>query len=83
MGSRGAEEARPAIVGPPTPTLESHRPCQPCSSQGGGGWGKGGNGVRLSGNLSASAFAIQLWTLPTEREGKDSWVLQLNFLNQN
>ena len=83
MGSRGAEEARPAIVGPPTPTLESHRPCQPCSSQGGGGWGKGGNRVRLSGNLSASAFAIQLWTLPTEREGKDSWVLQLNFLNQN
>ena len=68
-----------SFVGPPTPALESHRPCQPCSSQGGGGWGKGGNRVRLSGNLSASAFAIQLWTLPTERGERIAGFSNLTF----
>ena len=68
-----------SFVGPPTPKLESHRPCQPCSSQGGGGWGKGGNRVRLSGNLSNSAFAIQLWTLPTERGERIAGFSNLTF----
>ena len=39
VGSRGAEEARRAILGPPS--LWESSACQPSSSQGGGGRGKG------------------------------------------
>jgi len=87
-GGRGGTRGRSAdLVVRRRPVERSSHRCesptawQPSSSQGGGGRGKGRPTFWNLETSPPSAFPIQLSTLQlqTERRGKDSWTLQLNF----